>query len=203
MTLVIDRTTFADIVWESLLSARTARRLPFVIARADGGDFTALLEEAFADGRPGDHEPIEGMYLSVTCPEETLRIADSDIGVATPDFLGSDRLVRQRNACRVWPHSSMPAELFEPVRSSVPALIVTGTLDPVTPPTWGRRLLEHMPHARLIDVPGMGHDLDIDNFIPCIVGNLTFSFWHAGTADGLDTSCVATMKPPGFFVPQK
>ena len=106
-------------------------------------------------------------------------------------------------ACRVWPHSSLPADFFEPVRTSVPALIVTGTLDPITPTTWGRRLLEYMPNARLIDVPGMGHGMtEMENFVPCIVG-LGFSFWNAGTAESLDTSCVATMKPPGFFVPQR
>ena len=138
----------------------------------------------------------------MTCSEETLRIAASDIGPDTPDFLGSDRLVRQMTACRAWPQSSLPADLFEPVRTSVPALIVTGTLDPITPTTWGRRLLEYMPNARLIDVPGMSHGMaEMDNFVPCIVG-LTFSFWNAGTAMGLDTSCVATLKPPGFFVPQ-
>jgi pimeloyl-ACP methyl ester carboxylesterase len=203
ITLRMDRSTFSEIVWVSLLSERAARRLPFVIARADAGDLTPLLEGAFINGPVGDRVPIEGMYLSVTCPEETLRIAASDIGLDTPDFLGSDRLTRQMNACRVWPQSRLPADLFKPVRTSVPALIVTGALDPVTPTTWGRRLLEHMPNARLIDVPGMSHGMtEMDNFMSCIVG-LTFSFWNAGTAVGLDTSCVATMKPPGFFVPQR
>ena len=139
----------------------------------------------------------------MTCPEETLQITASDIGPNTPDFLGSDRLVRQMNACRAWPQSRGPADVFEPVRTSAPALIITGTLDPITPTTWGRRLLEYMPNARLIDVAGMSHGgFDMDNFIPCILG-LTYSFWNAGTAEGLDTSCVATLKPPGFFVPQK
>ncbi len=203
ITLRIDRATFAEIVWDFLVSERAARRLPFVIARADGGDFTPLLDDALRDGKLADNVPLEGMYLSVTCAEETSRIAASEIGPGTPDFLGSDRLARQMTACRVWPQSSVPADFFEPVRSSVPTLIVTGTLDPVTPTTWGRQLLEHMPNARLIDVPDMSHgNVDMDNFIPCLVG-LTFSFWEAGTAAGLDTSCVATMKPPEFFVPQK
>jgi pimeloyl-ACP methyl ester carboxylesterase len=142
------------------------------------------------------------MYLSVTCSEETLRIAASDIGSDTPDFLGSDRLMRQMNACRAWPQSSLPADFFQPVRASVPALIITSTLDPVTPTPWGRQLLENMPNARLIEVPDGAHDsFEMDNFIPCIIG-LSFSFWNAGTTAGLDTSCIATLKPPGFFVPQ-
>jgi pimeloyl-ACP methyl ester carboxylesterase len=201
ITLSIDRRTFSEIIWKVLQSARAARKLPFMIARADAGDFTALLEEAFSDGRLALRDPIEAMYLSVTCPEETLTIAASDIGPETPDFLGSDRLTRQMDACRVWPRAKLPADLFEPVRTSVPALIVTGALGPATPTTWGQRLLENMPNARLLDVPGMGHHFDeMDNFIKCICG-LTFSFWNRGTAQGLDTSCVATMKPPGFFVP--
>ena len=122
ITLRIDRATFAEIIWDSLPSERAARRLPFVIARAEGGDFTALLEGAFLDGRPGDHVPVEVMYLSVTCPEETSRITASDIGRDTPDFLGSDRLIRQMNACRVWPQSSVHADVFEPVpRPSLPS----------------------------------------------------------------------------------
>ena len=139
----------------------------------------------------------------MTCPEETLRIGVSDVGPETPHFLGSDRLNRQLAACRGWPQSSLPADLFEPVRSSVPTLIVTGSLDPITPTIWGQRLLEDMPNARLIDVPGMSHgNIDMDNFIPCIVG-LTFSLSRCWDGCGLDTSCVATMKPPGFFVPQQ
>jgi pimeloyl-ACP methyl ester carboxylesterase len=203
ITLHLSRATFAEIIWVYLQTERAARRLPFVIARADSGDFTTLLEGAFSDGRLNVRDPIEGLYLSVTCPEETLRIGVSDVGPETPHFLGSDRLNRQLAACRGWPQSSLPADLFEPVRSSVPTLIVTGSLDPITPTVWGQRLLQYMPNARLIDVPGMSHgNIDMDNFIPCIVG-LTFSFWEAGTAAGLDTSCVATMKPPGFFVPQQ
>jgi pimeloyl-ACP methyl ester carboxylesterase len=42
ITLRIDRAMFAEIVWESLLTPRAARKLPFVIARAYSGDFTAL-----------------------------------------------------------------------------------------------------------------------------------------------------------------
>jgi pimeloyl-ACP methyl ester carboxylesterase len=199
MTLQISRATFAEILWVYLQTERAARRLPAVIARASDGDFTALLEGAFNDGRLGVRDPIEGLYLSVTCSEETLRIAASDIGPHTPDFLGSDRLARQVAACRAWPRSSLPADVFEPVRTSVPTLIVTGTLDPITPTTWGRRLLEYMPNARLIDVPGMSHGMtEMDNFMTCLVG-LNFSFWNAGTAEGLDTRCVATMKPPGFM----
>jgi pimeloyl-ACP methyl ester carboxylesterase len=37
------------------------------------------------------------------------------------------------------------------------SLIVTGTLDPITPTPWGRRFLKYMPNARLIDLSGMSH----------------------------------------------
>jgi hypothetical protein len=44
-----------------------------VIARADSGDFSALLEGSFTDGQLAVRDPIEGLYLSVTCSEETAR----------------------------------------------------------------------------------------------------------------------------------
>lgn len=48
----ISRATFAEILWVYLQTERAARRLPFVIARAESGDFTALLEGAFSDAGP-------------------------------------------------------------------------------------------------------------------------------------------------------
>jgi neutral trehalase len=37
----------------------------------------------------------------------------------------------------------------------VPALILGGEFDPVTPPAWGRSLLKTMPNARFVLVPGL------------------------------------------------
>lgn len=202
VTLRLDRSTFAEILSVHLQSAADARRIPFIISRAFAGDFGPVLENVFDQGQLTVRDFVEGMYLSVTCAEETRRIRSSDIGPDTPDFLGSNRLERQMAACRVWPQSALPDDFFDPVRTDIPALIMTGELDPVTPASWALELIQHMPNARFIEVPGMGHGGGgMQNFGPCIM-DLSAALWKLGTAEGLDTTCVKTMRPPGFFVPE-
>jgi hypothetical protein len=202
VTLRLDRSTFAEILSVHLQSAADARRIPFIISRAFAGDFGPVLENVFDQGQLTVRDFVEGIYLSVTCAEETRRIRSSDIGPDTPDFLGSNRLERQMAACRVWPQSALPDDFFDPVRTDIPALIMTGELDPVTPASWALELIQHMPNARFIEVPGMGHGGGgMQNFGPCIM-DLSAALWKLGTAEGLDTTCVKTMRPPGFFVPE-
>ena len=80
--------------------------------------------------------------------------------------------------------------------SAVPALVLSGDLDPVTPPVWGEGVASRLSHSRHIVVPGTGHG---------VVGTgcgarLVRAFVTEGNADGLDTSCVATLQRPPFFL---
>jgi hypothetical protein len=60
----------------------------------------------------------------------------------------------------VWPRSAIPAGYREPVRSSVPALIFSGNLDPVTPPERGEEVAHYLPNSRHIVVAEAGHGLE-------------------------------------------
>jgi pimeloyl-ACP methyl ester carboxylesterase len=203
-TLRLDRSTFAEILLVHLQSAADARRVPHIITRAAAGDFAPVLENAFDEqGQLTVRDLVEGMYLSVTCAEETMRIRPSDIGPQTPDFLGSTRLRRQMSACRSWPQSLLPDDFYEPVRSDVPTLIVTGELDPVTPASWAQSLMPHMSRARFIEIPEMGHGGNgTSNFASCLIDHLHVALWETADAAKVDTSCVATMKPPPFYIPE-
>ena len=47
--------------------------------------------------------------------------------------------------------------LFEPVRSDLPSLVVTGRFDQITPPAYGERVAESLPEATLVEMAGTGH----------------------------------------------
>ncbi len=49
---------------------------------------------------------------------------------------------------------------FEAVRSDVPTLLLSGALDPVTPPRWGEEVLRGLGNARHVVAPGAGHGLE-------------------------------------------
>jgi hypothetical protein len=82
------------------------------------------------------------------------------------------------------------------VVSDVPVLILSGDLDPVTPPTWGEAVLPHLSHGRHIIVPGTGHGAIGTG---CGI-RLINQFIEHGSAESLDLSCLEGLRRPPFFL---
>lgn len=61
--------------------------------------------------------------------------------------------------CRVWDSGRVDEAFFEPVRSDVPALVVAGDLDPITPAEWARQAAAHLSASQTFVFPGVGHDV--------------------------------------------
>ena len=82
-----------------------------------------------------------GMQLSVLCSEDAPRVTPADMQQATAGTVfGSHLLGNQLKACEIWPRGVVDRVLYyEPVVSDVPALVLSGDLDPVTPPTGASR----------------------------------------------------------------
>ena len=136
-----------------------------------------------------------GMLLSTTCAEDVVRIRDADIPAATTGtFLGPTRVVGQRQVCGIWPQPPVPAEDGASVFSESPALLLSGTLDPVTPAKWADEALRSLPNGRHIVAPG-AHGLGG----PCI-SEIVRRFILAGSAKDLDGSCTAGIRLPPFVV---
>ncbi|MEH1098845.1 alpha/beta fold hydrolase [Micromonospora sp. CPCC 205561] len=53
-------------------------------------------------------------------------------------------------------HNAIEADL---VRIAAPTLVVTGSRDPVVPPSWRSQLGQLVPHARTVAVPGAAHNV--------------------------------------------
>ena len=76
-----------------------------------------------------------GMQLSVICAEDAPRVTAADAERESEGTLFGEYVMRsQRLACEFWPKGAVPPSFYEPVQSSVPALVMSGALDPVTPP---------------------------------------------------------------------
>ena len=140
------------------------------------------------------------MYLSVTCAEDLPMITPGEgerNGVNT--FLGDYRLRQQRAACALWRRGDISKDYAEPTRSDVPALILTGQWDPVTPPMYGATAAKYLSHSLHVIVPHGGHGFNGLNGLDCI-DNLVVSFINRGTTTGLDTSCVSAIARKGFLL---
>jgi len=193
----LGRQGFAQTVRYMLYVPAAAAALPLQVHLAAGGNFLPIAETAqlFA-GFMG--ATADGFYLSVTCPEDTRFIRSEEIAPASAgSFLGDFRIRAQLAACAAWKPREMPPEFLAPLVSTVPTLLVSGELDPVTPPASGEAVARSLANSLHLVVPHGGHGQDGMTGVDCLerIGN---AFIAAGSVAGLDTACVAAMRRAPF-----
>jgi len=196
----LSRDLAAEAIRYMLYQPGAASRIPLFIHLAARGNFTPLAEAAISYRQQIVATGSNGMYLSVTCAEDLPMIKPGEgerNGVNT--FLGDYRLRQQRAACAIWRRASITSNYAEPTRSDVPALILTGQWDPVTPPIYGDTAAKYLSHSLHVIVPHGGHGFNGLNGLDCI-DNLIVSFIDRGTTTELDTSCVNSIGRKGFLL---
>jgi len=85
----------------------------------------------------------------------------------------------------------------QPVKATVPILIASGRLDPVTPPENGDTLARTLSRSLHVRVPSGGHSPYGLTGLACL-DDLKRAFIERATPDGLDTACIARIARPGF-----
>jgi pimeloyl-ACP methyl ester carboxylesterase len=59
--------------------------------------------------------------------------------------------------CQDWTGLPLNPRENQPVTSEIPALILAGEFDPITPPEWGRMTAAHLSNSYYYEFPGNGH----------------------------------------------
>jgi pimeloyl-ACP methyl ester carboxylesterase len=179
-----------------LYQAETAAVLPPMLDAAASGDLGPLAAQgvaATADLEAGLSRPLQ---LSVLCAEDVPFAAPGPAGEGAGPFLGRSVRDAFRKVCAAWPVAPVPPAWRAPSRSEVPALLLSGEADPVTPPRWAELLAGELPNARHVVLAGQGHGVFSRGCVPRLVAD----FLEAGSAGGLDLACAATIRPPPVFV---
>ncbi len=136
-----------------------------------------------------------GFFLSVTCTEDVPFLPSDWTPLVAGTFGGDYRLREQVEACKVWPRGSVSARHREPLRSNIPTLLLSGELDPVTPPAGADEVLRGLTRGRHVVVRNNGHP--IGNAAAC-TSRMIAAFVERGSADTLDISCASEIERVPF-----
>lgn len=193
----LTRNALITAIRSMLYSPANTARLPYNVHQAALGNWRPMAEAAHSAGS-GLSGVARGYYLSLTCAEDLPFIRENEIPAAVEgSFLGDFRIRAQQAACANWPVLPVAREFQEWVSSDVPTLLISGELDPVTPPANAERAACMLPNSLHVVIPRAGHSYDgLDN-MECLTGLMT-RFVETGTVKGLDESCVARTKRPAF-----
>ena len=193
--VAVDGDLAAAAIFQALYSPAVIRYVPLVVRvfeeRRD--DVLALLIERIGSAQASSR----GLFLSVECYERapylTAEGAAADAAGA-PGLAPYDAFLRPFfEDCDAW-HGlrASPAEL-DAVTSDIPTLILSGTLDPITPPGWGRLAASTLSNSVYLEAYTGGHGTPGDE---CTF-DLVHAFIEAPTTPP-STDCNDTRAPLRF-----
>ena len=208
VTVVLDGGSFVDWIRDQSRTNTNLARVPAVIDELAHGNPEALLAIAMYKVQlsvvpaPGSPAASYGLGAGVVCREqfasdEDIREAGQqafplypasirDQAVGTWAYVNDD-------CVRVWKFPIAPAEVRQPVMSSIPTLLISGSFDAVASLDFAQSVAAGLSKATLISIPGIGHSV-----IPSSqCAQQVFASFLSDPGNP-DTSCVGPLKPPPF-----
>jgi pimeloyl-ACP methyl ester carboxylesterase len=175
----------------------------------------ALYEGDYNDAtllRSGIEQEIEsayiatGVYYAVQCSEEIRFTTPAEIGALPAAYPRLTSYI-DRNAafnarhfdlCSTWHTRTLDPRENEPVRSPIPALLLGGQFDPITPPHWAEATAALLENSYVYTVPGVGHGVLRSS--ECSL-EMSLVFLDDPLQEP-DTGCIANAPALQFKIPQ-
>lgn len=138
-----------------------------------------------------------GMHNSVVCTEDAplINAARIDRAALAKTYLGALQLDGLIEICKVWPHGTIDPDFNAPVDSAVAVLLLSGTADPVTPPSYAEDARRSLSQSLHVVIEGQGHGQLGVGCVP----RLLAEFLERGSTQDFDVSCARTIAPAPFF----
>ena len=198
--VAVSRDWIAEITRLNLYFAFTSRALPWAYRRALEDNWAPLTQLGVLIERMFQSSLSYGVLLSVQCSEGMNFDIDEALQTGSQTLFGNYRLEQQIQGCAEWPHVAKPTlGKAEPDTLDIPALFLSGAMDPVTPPDYAedaRLLFPNSLHVVLEE--GQHGPFDLDNAWECVHG-LWADFLDQGSPGGLDVSCTEALHRPPFI----
>lgn len=161
--------------------------LPLLLHEASLGRYENLMALSKMLGGAMSESMMYGMQLSVVCTEDAAGLR-ADEAMAS-SLLGNELVDLLQAQCAVWPKNTMPADFHEPLATKVPALLLSGELDPVTPPAYAEMVVKSLPNGRSLVLRGQGHSVIGTGCVP----KLFAQFLQTANAKTLDAGCLDSL----------
>jgi len=159
--VVVDGMMYIDVIYALLQSTPGRKEAPSFIKAASRGDF-----DPFRPVYPALFEYPGNMavYYSFQCREEVPKHSFDDVVAEAAGIPAqiSDYAVQFFTAldyavCGIWGVQPFGAEEGAPIKSDVPALVLAGAVDPITPAQWSRSAAEFLSSGWFYEFPGQSH----------------------------------------------
>ncbi|HYD78826.1 MAG TPA: alpha/beta fold hydrolase [Paucimonas sp.] len=185
-------TAFLQTIRAALYTPDIRSRIPFLIDSADKGNWSPFIAQMHALADMALSTPSLGLMLSVVCAEDVPRLTPATIAQEErASFLAAIELKTIPGWCR---YVDVPAARPAAPRTiEAPALLLSGALDPVTPPRRAEEAMKYMKRARHVIVRNGGHIVSTLGCAPRLLREFLDR-----PEQPLDAQCLNDIPPIGF-----
>ena len=173
-------------------SAYTMTLLPLMIDKANHGQLETMAAQANIIGRLLQ-KSLSNVEFSILCAEDLPFYGT--ITVSENNLFGSDFIERTEKICDLWPHIRVDPSFKDPVVSDLPVLLLSGELDPVTPPEFAELALRTLSNAQHLVAKGQGHNVFPLGCMPEIITDFVQE-----PEQELDLDCMRDFDYTPFFI---
>ncbi|HVW69281.1 MAG TPA: alpha/beta hydrolase [Steroidobacteraceae bacterium] len=192
-------THFASVLRLSIYSSEPTTLLPLLLHEADESkDFSAIAAQFLLLTRSYADVVAAGMNNTVACTEDIPFYDPKTVDRAklANTFLGTEQIDGLLAVCRIWPRGPMDPDFHAPLHSTVPALLLSGSADPITPPQYAEEARQGLTNSLHVVLRDFGHG---QLAAPC-VDRVMAQFIDRASVAGLDVSCTRNARPMPFFI---
>jgi len=192
--LVIDDTKFTGNLRFQLYGMEGRSMVPLVIHQAFLGNYQPLVGLM---ARTEDEQLVyTGLLFNIVCNEDIPRLSAQDKAVdANNNFDGTDSHLAWDMVCPFFPEYRPSEDFYQSVTADIPTLILSGNLDPVTPPSNGEYSAKSLPNSHHIVVENASHTVAMSTCASDIVNE----FLTSKTPKKLDESCLDDIPQESFM----
>jgi pimeloyl-ACP methyl ester carboxylesterase len=192
------------VLFQGLYSEEIIPLLPKFIYDTTAGEYD-LLSSLLSNLIISDEFVSIGMNFSVQCQEEIPFATEEEAQAAAEAYPELESYFETSATsgetafatCALWNVPQAPALENEAVSSDVPTVILSGELDPITPPAWGAQVHDNLPNSTYFTFPGLGHGVSVAGDCPRAV----VMDFLADPSSPPDAACIAEMSGPAFVTP--
>ena len=175
-----------------------AAMLPLVVSEAIRGNFRPASTLFLLTAASVQEMLAFGMHNSVVCSEDVPRFSEAgvDRDAVSKTYLGTGFLDALPEICKKWPKGLVDSGFHEPLVSDIPTLLLSGSLDPVTPPADAKQVAQGLKNSKHLVFEGAAHG---QISIPCM-DRVLAGFFSSADPKGLNTQCLERRIQPPFWL---
>ncbi|MFT4926531.1 MAG: pimeloyl-ACP methyl ester carboxylesterase [Phenylobacterium sp.] len=195
--LLFERLKFLNTLRTALYSITLRTMVPLVVSEANKGNYRpfaglyAALNSGLGSGM------YMGLTLTILCSEDWPRMSSALLRQDNDNYVVGDMTTQTwRKMCSVWPKYPVAETFKTPVSSAVPTLLLSGRLDPVTPPAWGAMAAQTLSNSRHLVAVNGAHTVATHT----CAARLIARFLDDGDLAALDDSCLTKARQLPFMI---